>query len=99
MFSRFLIVILCIVAGNAVAFQNIKDFFMELTYEEDQILASVFRYKNYDNSDQVLDTIKAKSETLFDKVVRFRNLVIKSVEKLEDDNAKKFVEEASFTYH
>uniref|UniRef100_A0A7E4V2V9 Fatty-acid and retinol-binding protein 1 n=1 Tax=Panagrellus redivivus TaxID=6233 RepID=A0A7E4V2V9_PANRE len=91
MFGRSAITILCIVAGYAVALQDVKDFFLGLTYEDDQILSSVFKYKQYDNFDQALDALKAKSEKLHDKVFRLRNLVTKSVEKLEDDDAKKFV--------
>uniref|UniRef100_A0A7E4V4C7 WSN domain-containing protein n=1 Tax=Panagrellus redivivus TaxID=6233 RepID=A0A7E4V4C7_PANRE len=92
MFCRTTIVILCLVVSYVSAGETI-DFLRALTSEDHEILMSIVRHhEKYENLDQALEDIKAKSAELYTKVLNFKNFITDTIEKLDDD-AKKFVKE------
>uniref|UniRef100_A0A7E4W394 Fatty-acid and retinol-binding protein 1 n=1 Tax=Panagrellus redivivus TaxID=6233 RepID=A0A7E4W394_PANRE len=71
--------------------QEVKDFYAELTPEDKEILKSVaLDHEKYENEDQALEALKAKSEKLHTKALTLKKLVTDRIDKLED-GAKAFV--------
>jgi predicted nuclease with TOPRIM domain len=87
--------------GNIVSLDiipdDVKNFYTELTEEDKVILKEIAQnHATYENEDQALEALKAKSEKLHAKAIELRDLVKTKIDSLKAD-AKAFVESVSFT--
>ena len=70
---------------------EVTNFYNELTEEDKQILKEIAaRHEEFQNEDQALEALKAKSEKLYNKAVELRNLVKGKIDALNPE-AKEFV--------
>ncbi|KAI6215388.1 Fatty-acid and retinol-binding protein [Aphelenchoides besseyi] len=72
--------------------EEVKKFYAELTDEDKSILKDVAaNHASYENEDQALEALKAKSEKLYNKATELRTLLKTKIDSLKPD-AKAFVE-------
>nr|AQY10158.1 fatty-acid and retinol-binding protein [Aphelenchoides ritzemabosi] len=72
--------------------EEVKKFYADLTEEDKTILKEVAaNHASYENEDQAMEALKAKSEKLFNKATELRTLLKTKIDSLKPD-AKAFVE-------
>ncbi|KAI6239084.1 Fatty-acid and retinol-binding protein [Aphelenchoides fujianensis] len=72
--------------------EEVKKFYADLTEEDKVILKDIAaNHASYENEDQALEALKAKSEKLYTKAVELRTLLKTKIDSLKPD-AKAFVE-------
>uniref|UniRef100_A0AC34GTT8 Uncharacterized protein n=1 Tax=Panagrolaimus sp. ES5 TaxID=591445 RepID=A0AC34GTT8_9BILA len=72
--------------------EEAKQFYADLTEDDKAILKEVaLQHENFENEDQALEALKAKSEKLYEKATALRKLVKDKIDSLESE-AKTFVE-------
>ena len=75
--------------------EEVKNFYADLTDEDKIILKEVAaKHDTYENEDQALEALKAKSEKLYNKAKDLRNLVRNKIDSLNPE-AKTFVTNVS----
>jgi len=71
---------------------DVKNFYAELTEDDKAVLKEIAQnHASYENEDQALEALKAKSEKLYNKAVELRTLIKTKIDSLKPD-AKAFVE-------
>lgn len=75
--------------------EEAKQFYADLTEEDKVILKEIaLQHENFENEDQAMEALKAKSEKLYEKAAALRKLVKDKIDSLETE-AKTFVENVS----
>jgi len=72
--------------------EDVKNFYAELTEDDKAVLKEIAQnHASYENEDQALEALKAKSEKLYNKAVELRTHLKTKIDSLKPE-AKTFVE-------